>query len=68
MGKRMSKMEACHHLTVLRDALLSDVDRMKKSLESDTEAPLHKSYAEKRMAEALEQIRALEMAGAGLTR
>lgn len=72
--KRMSKMEACHHLTVIRDELNRDVERMKERLaqaSEDTTTPNaadHVLYIRKNLEEAEKQVQALEMAGAALTR
>jgi D-serine dehydratase len=73
MKKRMTKMEACHHLTVIRDELKRDSERMKERFakESDETIPNamdHKRYIESKLNEVESQIQALEMAGAALTR
>lgn len=72
MTKRMTKMEACHHLTVIRDLYVGDLDRMHARLKAkpDTVAGSEemKRYLTQEIAEAEARIRALEMAGAALTR
>ena len=73
MSKRMTKMEACHHLTVIRDELVRDRDRMRERVKSANDAdPLNsadtKRYVLEKITENDRQIRALEMAGAALTR
>jgi hypothetical protein len=72
MSKRMTKMEACHYLTVLRDEVAEDLTRLRER-ESKNEAHLEppsdrRIWAIERIVELENKIRALEMAGTGLTR
>ena len=73
MSTRMTKMEACHHLTVIRDELVVDRDRMLIRVKAASDAdPLNNSdskrYFLEKAAENARKIRALEMAGSALTR
>jgi hypothetical protein len=69
----MTKMEACHYLTVLRDELVKDQERFQKRLKeevSDAERvaidPL--PWIQARLLECSNQIKAIDMAGSALTR
>ena len=73
MSKRMTKMEACHHLTVVRDELMRSCDRARERIKAAHDAdPLNNSdstrYVLGKLAEEEAQIRAIEMAGSALTR
>ena len=69
MSKRMTKMEACHHLTMMRDDLAKEVERKKRTIIEETgNATDGLRWEKERIAECEFRIRALEMAGAGLTR
>jgi hypothetical protein len=71
MSKRMTKMEACHHLTMMRDEMAKEVERRKQMIldEGGNADRCHIMLWEKERIVACEaRIRALEMAGAGLTR
>ena len=73
MSKRMTKMEACHHLTVIRDELARDCDRMRERIkESSDDNPMNNSdsrrYCQEKLTETEMRIRAIEMGGSALTR
>jgi hypothetical protein len=72
MSKRMTKMEACHYLTVLRDEVAEELTRLRereRKNEADMDPPSDRSiWAIERIVELENKIRALEMAGTGLTR
>ena len=71
MSKRMTKMEACHHLTVLRDHLAREIERRRETIRAEsgrTDIPRRLEWEHERIAVCEVQIRALEMAGTGLTR
>lgn len=67
MAKRMTKMEACHHLTLVKNESIEDIERMREYLKEKTDSD-HKLYYTKRIAEVEARIRAIEMAGTALTR
>ncbi len=72
MSKRMTKMEACHYLTMLRDEITGELTRLcereKKNVgDMDPETDIRK-WTRERIVDHENKIRALEMAGAGLTR
>jgi hypothetical protein len=65
----MTKMEACHHLTVMRDDMAREVERRKRECLDESSNTLRSiTWEKERIAECELRIRALEMAGAGLTR
>jgi hypothetical protein len=69
MSKRMTKMEACHHLTLLRDQFARELERLEARIRNDSGSPDFRLKWEKdRIADCDAMIRALEMAGTGLTR
>jgi hypothetical protein len=69
MSKRMTKMEACHHLTVMRDDMAREVERRKRECLDESSNTLRSlTWEKERIAECELRIRALEMAGSGLTR
>jgi len=66
----MTKMQACHYLTTLRDELVKDQERLQQRLEqpvADAEID-PKPWIQPRLLECLNQIKAIDMAGAALTR
>jgi hypothetical protein len=72
MSKRMTKMEACHFLTMLRDEIDAELTRLrereKKNVgDMDPETDI-RMWTRSRIMDHENKIRALEMAGAGLTR
>ena len=69
VSKRMTKMEACHYLTVMRDEMAKEVERKKRTIIEETgNATDGLRWEKERIAECELRIRALEMAGTGLTR
>jgi hypothetical protein len=72
MSKRMTKMEACHYLTMVRNELDGELTRlrekdMKYVADMELEGDMRK-WTRERIAEHENKIRAIEMAGVGLTR
>jgi hypothetical protein len=63
-------MEACYHLTNIRDLLIGDLERLNKRLKDklDTQTENDKFSIQKNIHRSEAEIRALEMAGAALTR
>jgi hypothetical protein len=66
----MTKMEACHHLTQLRDLIVSERDRHRSRLKNnvDQKDDSDRQYIEKRIDQCDAEIRAIEMAGSALTK
>jgi hypothetical protein len=63
-------MEACYHLTNIRDLLIGDLERLNKRLKDklDTQTENDKFSIQTNIHRSEAEIRALEMAGAALTR
>jgi len=70
-NRAMTKMEACRHLCELKDHLLKDNEYCLKQSQDAAKEVLPRpssSYYEDRIVQNNLQSRALEMAGAALTR
>jgi hypothetical protein len=64
-------MEACHHLTILRDLIVSDRDHYHARLnraDADQQNDSDRQYMEKKIDQCDAEIRAIEMAGSALTK
>ena len=71
MSKRMTKMEACHYLTMVRDELDGEIARMRERLDAPDISGLDSDrgrWARARIVDHENKIRAIEMAGVALTR
>jgi hypothetical protein len=72
MSKRMTKMEACHYLTMVRDELDGELTRLRErekknvgDMEPESDMRI---WTRARIVEFENKIRAIEMAGVALTR
>lgn len=72
MPKRMTKMEACHHLFEIRKQIANESQHYREMAQQpapdDPETGERKRFRERMIAENEEKMQALDMAGAALTR